>query len=166
MGTQTQLLRVWHAKAERASRGHYLAAERAKVWERIWTCVNMLMGVATAILGAGPFDLTSPLASGIFVVIGGVALTSSMWQIIFNFGEMAARHKRAAADYANAGRRIEYLFTASVEKEDIEALRIALDDLNGISPELPGRIFNSLTVKALTEKTQRAKQLLFGDQKV
>jgi hypothetical protein len=141
---RAQLLLRWLRNCLRAQIGNYEAAG-------LFTRRNYLLGVPAVLLSAAVgTSVFAALGSKnvdplIQMAVGGISVLAavlSALQTFFRWGELASKHRAAAAEYGAVKREIDELLAryaagADVLDEDVTRVRERMDTLSRDVPELP-----------------------------
>ncbi|MFE5738564.1 SLATT domain-containing protein [Streptomyces celluloflavus] len=135
-----EILERWSRGLQMLHVAHNIASERFDHWNRV-------SGITTAMLSAvvGTTLFASLSASGLtgVRVVAGVAslLTAALsaGQLVWNYPELASRHRAAAVRYAALRRQVELRLANrdQLTGTDVEATSSAWEEVEQSAPQLP-----------------------------
>ena len=153
--------------AQKKSNAHYRMSEKAAASGRRF---GIPVTVATTIVGTSIFATISSPQQSLVLQIGtgllslGAAVFSAL-HTFFNFAEIAAQHKGAAAEYEGVRHELDAFLLGTYELDTPENLRAAVQQLREISqhldeiakraPTIPDHVYDSAQTRVATRPWAR-----------
>ena len=141
------LLARWQRNCQRSSIGNYDAAN-------IYTRRNYFLGIPAALLsaivGTSVFAaLGKQVDTKIQITVGGISVLAAVLgslQTFLKWGELASKHRAAAAEYNALKRFIDQILARQsnedpIDETEMDKIRIQMDTLARDTPELPAKIW-------------------------
>ncbi|WP_438290407.1 SLATT domain-containing protein [Streptomyces sp. HUAS TT7] len=135
-----EILERWARGLQMLHVAHNIASERFNYWNRV-------TGISTAMLSAvvGTTLFASLSASGLSGVRVGAGASSllaaalSAGQLVWNYPELASRHRTAAVRYATLRRQVELRLANrdQVTEADLDVTSTEWEEIEQSAPQLP-----------------------------
>lgn len=159
------LLERWARALQVLQVTHGIAAERFDLWGRVTSiCTAMLSAVVGTAIFASFSASPHPGARILAGVSSLLAAALGAGQLIWNYPELASRHRSSAVDYAALRRRIEIrVVRGPVSDADVEAMTVEWEQIEQAAPTLPGsarrrtrRVLDDFTARVAALEARRS----------
>jgi hypothetical protein len=141
--------------AQKKSNAHYKMSERAKARHN---SLGIPVTVSTAAVGTAIFSTLNSPSQNLWVQVtaGLLSLAAAVLaalQTFFNFSDVAAQHKEAAANYEVIRHQLDWFLLTygawqdatnfDVPLKELRAVAVQLDDIARKAPSIPDQIYDA-----------------------
>ncbi|MEU4848275.1 SLATT domain-containing protein [Streptomyces gilvosporeus] len=135
-----EILERWARGLQMLHVAHNIASERFDHWNRI---TGITTAMLSAVVGTTLFaSLSASGLTGVRVVAGASSLLTaalSAGQLVWNYPELASRHRAAAVRYATLRRQVELRLANrdQVTETDVDVTSSEWEEIEQSAPQLP-----------------------------